>query len=573
MNAKFPTDLRAALIDMDGVLYDSMPHHAKAWHQMFSEIGIDTDPDEFFHYEGMTGGDTINLIMKRERGREATHEERQNLYTRKAELFVNSGVKLPMPGADRMLSTFIERGVGRVLVTGSAQSSLLNSLDRDYPGAFPKDKRVTALDVKHGKPDPEPYLMGAKKAGVDASQVIVVENAPLGVRAGKAAGFFTVAVTTGPILCREFEKEGADMIFDSMNDFADWLEENLKGPLANRLDEVVEKLNPATVTIVTDRNVEEKVMSLFANSAVKDSANMVVLEPGEDNKSLDSVVKIWETLEEAGATRKSLIVNVGGGLVTDIGGFAAATFKRGIRFVNVPTTLLGAVDAATGGKTGINFNGLKNEIGSFHQPSEVVISALPLRTLSQREIMSGYAEMLKTGLIADAELYNQLLDVEGVIDDHSRLEEAMRRCVEIKEDVVSQDPTEKGLRKILNFGHTAGHAFESLSFRHGKPLAHGEAVAHGMLVELILSHMLKSFDSNEVSRYALAVLKEFYPKTGVRCEDVAELIAIMSHDKKNAAAGRPNFTLLIAPGYPEIDCLPERKDIEAALGVYIDMLG
>ena len=234
-------------------------------------------------------------------------------------------------------------------------------------------------------------------------------------------------------------------------------------------------------------------MPAFASSKALSSANKVILSPGEDHKNIESAILIWKALEEAGATRHSLVVNIGGGLVTDIGGFAAATYKRGIRFVNIPTTLLGAVDAATGGKTGINFNGLKNEIGAFHLPSEVIISALPLATLSHREIVSGYAEMLKTGLIADEGLYRSLLDVDAVIADGTRLEGAMKRCVEIKEDVVRQDPTEKGLRKILNFGHTAGHAFESLAIERHKPLAHGEAVAHGMLVELILSHMLKGF--------------------------------------------------------------------------------
>ena len=573
MESTLPQDLRAALIDMDGVLYDSMPHHAKAWSRMFDEIGIATDPDEFFLYEGMTGGDTINLIIRRELGREATPEEKKRLYARKAELFVNSGEKRPMKGAGRMLRILMERGIGRVLVTGSAQSSLLNSLDRDYPGAFPADKRVTAHDVTHGKPDPEPYLKGAEKAGASSTQVMVVENAPLGVRAGKAAGFFTVAVTTGPIPVEEFEKEGADIIFSSMNEFADWLDINLKSQLARALDDAVTALNPATVTIVSDLNVKEKVMPMLCRSEVVAGSNAVVLPPGEDHKCLDSVVKIWNALEETGATRHSIVVNIGGGLVTDIGGFAAATFKRGIRYVNVPTTLLGAVDAATGGKTGVNFNGLKNEIGAFHLPSDVIISALPLDTLSHRELMSGYAEMLKTGLIADASLYNRLLDVETVISSHTLLEEAMRRCVAIKEDVVSHDPTERGLRKILNFGHTAGHAFESLSFKRGKPLAHGEAVAHGMLVELILSHMLRNFESREVSRYAGVVLKSHYPRTGVSCRDVPELISLMCHDKKNAVAGAPNFTLLSSAGCPEIDCLPPLKEIEAALGIYIDMMG
>ncbi|MBD5356268.1 MAG: HAD-IA family hydrolase [Bacteroides sp.] len=569
----FPKNLRAALIDMDGVLYDSMPHHAKAWHRMFSEIGIDTVPEEFFLYEGMTGGDTINLIIQRECGRDATPEEKKQLYARKAELFVNSGQKQPMPGADLMLKTFMERGIDRVLVTGSAQSSLLNSLNRDYPGAFQKGKRVTALDVAHGKPDPEPYQKGAGIVNADSSEVIVVENAPLGVRAGKAAGFFTIAVTTGPIPREEFEKEGADMIFSSMKEFAEWLDRELPGVLVSRLDKCVAKFNPATMTVVTDANVDKAVMSLFKHSEVIEQGNKVVLSPGEQHKNLKSVMQIWDALEAVGATRKSIVVNIGGGLVTDIGGFAAATFKRGIRFINVPTTLLGAVDAATGGKTGINYNGLKNEIGAFHQHSEVIISSLPLRTLSDKEIMSGYAEMLKTGLIADEVLYNKLLDVEGILNDYGHLEEVMQRCVLIKEDVVNRDPEEKGLRKILNFGHTAGHAFESLSFRKGTPLAHGEAVAHGILVELILSHMTMGLESNEIHRYANTVLKQFYPSAGIRCEDIPTLIDLMAHDKKNSVAGCPNFTLLRQPGVPEIDCVPVSKDIEAALEVYMDMMG
>jgi 3-dehydroquinate synthase len=582
MTTSFPQGIRAALIDMDGVLYDSMPHHARAWHQMMSEQGISTDPDEFFLYEGMTGAATINLIFNRELHRDATEQEKHDLYARKAEIFTHSGKKEPMPGADRMLAALMRAGITRVLVTGSAQPSLLNALDSDYPGAFPADKRITALDVTHGKPDPEPYLKGMEKAGVTPAQAIVIENAPLGVRAGKASGAFTIAVTTGPIPREEFVKEGADMIFPSMDAFADWLESALPAcgealteaslpPLARLLDEAVAKLNPATVTLLTDRNVQRDVLPLFNGSKVLATAGTVVIEPGEDHKNLDSVVAIWNALEKAGATRHSVIVNIGGGLVTDIGGFAGATFKRGIKVINIPTTLLGAVDAATGGKTGINFNGLKNEIGSFHLPAEVIISALPLGTLTRRELLSGYAEMVKTGFIADRNLYTELLHVDEVTEDVERLERAMKRCVEIKEDVVRQDPTEKGLRKILNFGHTAGHAFESLAIERHQPLAHGEAVAHGMLVELILSHMLEDFPSEEVSRYASAVLKPHYPRISVTCDDIPLLIELMAHDKKNAVAGRPNFTLLKNVGEPEIDRLPEIKDIEAALEIYRDM--
>lgn len=573
MNNNFPKGICAALIDMDGVLYDSMPFHARAWHQMMSEQGIETTPEEFFLYEGMTGAATVNLIFKRELNREASPEEVEKLYGRKADLFVSYGVKKPMPGADRMLKALERGGLKRVLVTGSAQHSLLDSLNSDYPGAFLPGMRVTALDVKNGKPNPEPYLKGTEIAGVPISRSIVIENAPLGVRAGKAAGAFTIAVTTGPIPREDFEKEGADMIFASMNEFADWLEKNLPPHPAILLDEVVEKLAPATITIVTDENVERCVMPLFSLSSTVAKANKVVLPPGEDHKSLESVTRIWMALEEANATRKSLVVNIGGGLITDIGGFAAATFKRGIRAVNIPTTLLGAVDAATGGKTGINFNGLKNEIGAFHLPSDVIITARPLATLSRREILSGYAEMIKTGLIADAALYFRLLDVEKLLAYTALLEPEIKRCVEIKEEVVAQDPTEKGLRKILNFGHTAGHAFESLAIERHQPLAHGEAVAHGMLVELILSHLLKGFPSDETHKYAAEVLKPFYPSTGITCDDIPILISIMAHDKKNAVAGSPNFTLLKAPGEPIIDCLPPIKDIEAALDIYRDIMG
>lgn len=216
-----------ALIDMDGVLYDSMPYHALAWQRMMAEQGISTDRDEFFLYEGMTGKATVDLIFQRELGRHASDEEAARLYRRKADIFVEMGEKRKMPGADRMLRALMDRGVGCVLVTGSAQNSLLDRLDEDYPGAFPADKRVTALDVSRGKPDPEPYLIGMKKAGVSKDEAFVVENAPLGVRAGKAAGLFTIAITTGPIPREAFVREGADLIFPSMEAFADALPELL----------------------------------------------------------------------------------------------------------------------------------------------------------------------------------------------------------------------------------------------------------------------------------------------------------------------------------------------------------
>lgn len=219
-----PVGLKAALIDMDGVLYDSMPFHARSWHQLFTELGVTTsNPDEYYLYEGMKGADTIGMILKRELNRETTEEERNEIYAHKAELFKSCGEAPMLKGAAEMLNALKDMGLTTVLVTGSAQKSLLENLERDYPGFFSRERMVTALDVKNGKPHPEPYLKGLEKAGVDKSEVIVIENAPLGVRAGKAAGLFTIAVTTGPIPRENFEKEGADLIFPDMPTFASWL--------------------------------------------------------------------------------------------------------------------------------------------------------------------------------------------------------------------------------------------------------------------------------------------------------------------------------------------------------------
>lgn len=220
--------MKSALIDMDGVLYDSMPFHARAWHRMISELGLTSTVDEFFLYEGMTGAATIELILRRHGLPVPSPERIRELYARKAQYFVETGRKDPMPGADRMLKALMDAGWERVLVTGSAQSSLLSRLNEDYPGAFPENRRVTALDVTHGKPDPEPYLKGMALAGTRPEDTIVIENAPLGVRAGVAAGLRTFAVTTGPIPRSEFEKENPTAIFASMNEFADALPELLK---------------------------------------------------------------------------------------------------------------------------------------------------------------------------------------------------------------------------------------------------------------------------------------------------------------------------------------------------------
>lgn len=212
---------KAALIDMDGVLYDSMKYHTLAWQRMMSEIGVECSREEFYLYEGMTGAATIDLLYQRSFGHGCDAEEARRLYEIKSRYFREYGKREVMPYADRMIASLGEAGLRRVLVTGSGQASLLESLESDYPGVFAPGDRVTALDVKHGKPNPEPYLKGLEIAGVSADEAIVIENAPLGVRAGKAAGIFTVAITTGPIDRKEFEKEGADVIFPSMKEAAE----------------------------------------------------------------------------------------------------------------------------------------------------------------------------------------------------------------------------------------------------------------------------------------------------------------------------------------------------------------
>lgn len=215
--------LRAALIDMDGVLYDSMKYHTLAWQRMISELGIECTRDEFYLYEGMTGKATINLIFNRAYGRDATAQEVERLYARKARYFIEYGKKETMPDADRMLSVMMKHNIDRVLVTGSAQNSLLERLNTDYPGAFTDDKRVTAHDVRNGKPDAEPYLKGLEKGGVLACQAIVIENATLGVQAGTAAGIMTFGITTGPVPADAMLEAGADVVFSSMPVFADAL--------------------------------------------------------------------------------------------------------------------------------------------------------------------------------------------------------------------------------------------------------------------------------------------------------------------------------------------------------------
>lgn len=299
---------------------------------------------------------------------------------------------------------------------------------------------------------------------------------------------------------------------------------------------------------------------------------LVVIPDGEKGKSLETVSRVWDTLEDYGVTRHSLIVNLGGGMVTDLGGFAAATFKRGVRFINVPTTLLCAVDAAVGGKTGINYHGLKNEIGAFAPASDVIVSTRFFDTLPIEEMKSGFAEVLKHAMLSDRDELLQLLDHDFHSPiNHDDLLEHLRRSVQVKVDIVTRDPNERGERKALNLGHTIGHAFESLAMQRGKPVPHGYAVAWGLVTEAVLSHLLLKFPSNDVHLLGNFV-RDNYRDFPFTCDDYDELLALMRHDKKSRD-GEITCTLLSAIGDYHIDQTVSTDDVTAALDILRDLLG
>lgn len=235
------------------------------------------------------------------------------------------------------------------------------------------------------------------------------------------------------------------------------------------------------------------------------------------NKHVETLAHVWKELSDKGGTRHSLLINLGGGMVTDLGGFAAATFKRGIRYINIPTTLLAMVDASVGGKTGINFNGLKNEIGSFYPAESVLIDTQFLKTLDMPNLLSGYAEMLKHGLISTCAHWAELLNVDFNAIDYAQLQALVAQSVQIKEHIVEQDPLEKGIRKALNLGHTVGHAFESFALETSHPVLHGYAVAWGIVCELYFSYLKTGFPKDKL-RQTIRFIKEHYGVLAFDCK-------------------------------------------------------
>lgn len=331
----------------------------------------------------------------------------------------------------------------------------------------------------------------------------------------------------------------------------------LSTDICKELTAVLGKIDFDKLFVLTDETTHRLCLPKIEQVPALQKAQVITIPSGDMNKNIQTMTTVWQALGQGGATRHSCLINLGGGMVTDLGGFAASTFKRGIEFVNIPTTLLAMVDASVGGKTGVNFMGLKNEIGVFRESSYVILDTTFLDTLDHENICSGYAEMLKHGLISNTEMWRELVSYDLTNPDLALLQRMVADSVAVKEHVVEVDPFEKGIRKALNFGHTFGHAIESLAMEKNRPVLHGYAVAWGMVCELYLSSVLQGFPTDKMKQ-TVDYIVENYGRPQITCDDYAELISLMHHDKKNTA-GEINITLLGNIGDIKINCNATEK--------------
>ena len=373
--------------------------------------------------------------------------------------------------------------------------------------------------------------------------------------------------------------------------------------LEQTLTEVIQTMPHDRLFVVCDSNTRGYCLPLMREFACMQEASIITLDPGDEHKTLEYVEFVWTKLQQRGATRHSLCVNLGGGMVTDLAGFALSTFKRGMRFINVPTTLLAMVDASVGGKTGFNYGGLKNEIGVFSNAEAVILDTVFLQTLDRENILSGYAEMLKHGLIfslewreesgefataqrstavanskhscavANSKLYTlnskllkELLSFDVESPDLLVLGRMVADSVQVKQRIVAEDPHEQGLRKALNLGHTVGHAFEAMALAKGQPVLHGYAVAWGLMCELYLSVMKTGFPVDTM-RQVNSFILEHYGRMAITCDDYPTLLQLMTHDKKNTGS-TINFTLLHDVGDLALNQTATREEIEETLDFY-----
>jgi 3-dehydroquinate synthase len=326
----------------------------------------------------------------------------------------------------------------------------------------------------------------------------------------------------------------------------------------------IEKGNYSRFFVLTDENTAEHCLPVLRKYIDKlDNFDIIEINSGEESKNIDFCVGVWKMLIDFSADRQSLLINLGGGVISDLGGFVASTYKRGIDFVHVPTTLLSQVDASVGGKTGIDMDNIKNIIGTFTQPKAVFIEHSFLQTLPERQILSGLAEMLKHGLIFDAGYWNLLKNS----DLKNPGAELVYKSVEIKNKVVIEDPHEKGIRKSLNFGHTIGHAVETYSLMNDKtPLTHGEAIAIGMICEARLSNVKIGLSDTQLTEIN-ETIGNLYPKYSIAKSCYKELYSIMQKDKKNQS-GKINCTLLTNIGLCRIDNICTEDELCESLSYY-----
>ena len=325
------------------------------------------------------------------------------------------------------------------------------------------------------------------------------------------------------------------------------------------LSEVLKNYHASKIFILVDENTKQHCLPKIETLDCLKGAEVIEIESGEINKSIQSVEKVWKILTNKGADRSSLLINLGGGIVGDLGGFAASTFKRGIDFINIPTTLLSQVDASVGGKTGVNFLNLKNEIGVFNHPKYVIIDSTFNRTLDKRNILSGWAEMLKHTLIFGKQEWETLISNDIKQTGFKELNRLISRSVSIKNHFVESDPQEKGIRKALNFGHTFGHAFESFFMNTENEILHGEAVAHGMICELYLSNKACNL-SKEKMKKAVSYIVDTFGKININKKHFVDFYNLMCHDKKNEGS-KINFTLLEDIGKVKINQHCSKEDI------------
>ncbi len=331
--------------------------------------------------------------------------------------------------------------------------------------------------------------------------------------------------------------------------------------LDSSFSSVLEKYKKLNIIIIVDENTHDSCLEfLITNFPELENAEIILLPCGEENKVMEVCFQVWNAFTEYGFGRKDLVINLGGGVVTDMGGFIASVYKRGMNFINIPTSLLGMVDAAIGGKTGIDLNNFKNQLGTFAHPSHIFIDRDFLNTLPAEEIFNGYAEMLKHALVRDKELWDRIKIIHS--EEDLTTNEVIYNSVKIKASIIEDDPTEGGLRKILNFGHTVGHALESY-YMDKTSISHGHAVALGMIAEAYISMKQDRITEVEYKEIEKTITGSF-PMITLEPDDIKEVIQLMHQDKKNDK-GKIRCTLLTGIGISEYDIVIKEEEIALSL--------